>query len=63
MQTANDIRTAFLDYFVTNGHAIVLSSPLVPRDARSDVLGAPAGGRMALADSALRFRWRPRFFR
>src|SRR5438105_12748705 len=32
MQTANDIRTAFLDYFAANGHAIVPSSPLVPRN-------------------------------
>ncbi|MCW8971054.1 MAG: alanine--tRNA ligase, partial [Rhodospirillales bacterium] len=32
MQTANDIRTAFLDYFAKNGHAIVDSSPLVPRN-------------------------------
>src|SRR4029453_1356571 len=32
MQTANDIRTTFLDYFAKNGHAIVPSSPLVPRN-------------------------------
>ncbi|HYM72158.1 MAG TPA: alanine--tRNA ligase [Stellaceae bacterium] len=32
MQTANDIRTAFLDYFAAQGHAIVPSSPLVPRN-------------------------------
>ncbi len=32
MQTANDIRSAFLDYFAVNGHAIVPSSPLVPRN-------------------------------
>ncbi len=32
MQSANDIRTAFLDYFGTNGHEIVPSSPLVPRN-------------------------------
>jgi alanyl-tRNA synthetase len=32
MQTANDIRTAFLDYFAANGHEIVPSSPLVPRN-------------------------------
>src|SRR6202049_4196127 len=32
MQTANDIRSAFLDYFAANGHAIVPSSPLVPRN-------------------------------
>ncbi|HYZ41534.1 MAG TPA: alanine--tRNA ligase [Stellaceae bacterium] len=31
MQT-NDIRTAFLDYFARNGHEIVPSSPLVPRN-------------------------------
>jgi alanyl-tRNA synthetase len=30
MQTVNDIRRAFLDYFGTNGHEIVSSSPLVP---------------------------------
>jgi alanyl-tRNA synthetase len=32
MQTTNDIRAAFLDYFAANGHAIVPSSPLVPRN-------------------------------
>src|SRR5580658_6380510 len=32
MQTANDIRAAFLDYFAVNGHEIVPSSPLVPRN-------------------------------
>src|ERR1700761_5072719 len=32
MQTANDIRAAFLDYFSRNGHEIVSSSPLVPRN-------------------------------
>ena len=30
MQTANDIRKAFLDFFAKNGHEIVASSPLVP---------------------------------
>lgn len=32
MQTVNDIRKAFLDFFVRNGHAAVDSSPLVPRN-------------------------------
>jgi alanyl-tRNA synthetase len=32
MQTANDIRRGFLDYFAANGHTIVPSSPLVPRN-------------------------------
>ncbi len=32
MQTVNDIRRAFLDYFAANGHEIVASSPLVPRN-------------------------------
>ena len=32
MQTTNDIRTAFLEYFAAAGHAIVPSSPLVPRN-------------------------------
>ncbi|UUX52298.1 alanine--tRNA ligase [Nisaea acidiphila] len=32
MQTANDIRRTFLDYFVENGHEEVASSPLVPRN-------------------------------
>ncbi len=32
MQTANDIRSTFLDYFAGHGHAIVPSSPLVPRN-------------------------------
>ncbi|MEK9672909.1 MAG: alanine--tRNA ligase [Rhodospirillaceae bacterium] len=30
MQTVNDIRQAFLDYFAANGHEVVASSPLVP---------------------------------
>jgi alanyl-tRNA synthetase len=32
MQTTNDIRTAFLDYFARHDHAIVPSGPLVPRN-------------------------------
>ncbi|TDQ80614.1 alanyl-tRNA synthetase [Dongia mobilis] len=32
MQTANDIRRVFLDYFRQQGHEIVPSSPLVPRN-------------------------------
>lgn len=32
MQTANDIRRTFLDFFAKNGHEIVQSSPLVPRN-------------------------------
>jgi len=32
MQTANDIRQTFLDFFVKNGHEAVASSPLVPRN-------------------------------
>jgi alanyl-tRNA synthetase len=32
MQTANDIRRAFLDYFARDGHEVVSSSPLVPRN-------------------------------
>ena len=32
MQTTNDIRAAFLDYFAKNGHEVVTSSPLVPRN-------------------------------
>ena len=32
MQTANDIRRVFLDYFRKEGHEIVPSSPLVPRN-------------------------------
>ena len=32
MQTANDIRNAFLDFFAGNGHEVVSSSPLVPRN-------------------------------
>src|SRR5579864_6038786 len=32
MQTANDIRTAFLGYFAAQGHTVVPSSPLVPRN-------------------------------
>ena len=32
MQTANDIRAAFLDYFAKHGHEVVASSPLVPNN-------------------------------
>lgn len=32
MQTLNEIRSTFLSYFGDNGHAIVPSSPLVPRN-------------------------------
>jgi len=32
MQTANDIRAKFLSYFGENGHEVVASSPLVPRN-------------------------------
>ncbi len=32
MQSANDIRRTFLDYFAANGHKVVPSSPLVPRN-------------------------------
>ncbi|HSK39136.1 MAG TPA: alanine--tRNA ligase, partial [Arenibaculum sp.] len=32
MQTANDIRSTFLEYFGKNGHQVVESSPLVPRN-------------------------------
>jgi alanyl-tRNA synthetase len=42
MQTTNDIRTAFLDYFAANGHEIVSSSPLVPRNDRHCCSQMPA---------------------
>src|SRR5213595_92327 len=32
MQTTNDIRASFLDYFARNDHTVVPSSPLVPRN-------------------------------
>jgi len=32
MSSVNDIRSAFLDYFAAEGHEIVASSPLVPRN-------------------------------
>ncbi|MBV0912100.1 alanine--tRNA ligase [Anianabacter salinae] len=32
MPSLNDIRSTFLDYFETNGHTVVPSSPLVPRN-------------------------------
>ncbi len=32
MQTVNDIRQAFLDYLAANGHEVVDSGPLVPRN-------------------------------
>jgi alanyl-tRNA synthetase len=32
MTSSNDIRATFLDYFARNGHSVVESSPLVPRN-------------------------------
>ena len=32
MPTAKDIRRAFIDHFARNGHEVVASSPLVPRN-------------------------------
>ena len=32
MPSVNDIRTAFIDYFVEHGHTAVASSPLVPHN-------------------------------
>src|SRR4051794_5116660 len=32
MQSVSDIRRTFLEYFRTNGHEVVASSPLVPRN-------------------------------
>ncbi|MBT4428782.1 MAG: alanine--tRNA ligase, partial [Rhodospirillaceae bacterium] len=32
MQSVNDIRSHFLEYFRTNGHEVVSSSPLVPHN-------------------------------
>src|SRR6185295_15354010 len=32
MSGVNEIRSAFLDYFRKNGHEVVASSPLVPRN-------------------------------
>ncbi|MGR3585348.1 MAG: alanine--tRNA ligase-related protein, partial [Pseudooceanicola nanhaiensis] len=32
MQTLNDIRSTFLSYFEKQGHTVVPSSPLVPRN-------------------------------
>ena len=32
MATTNDIRSAFLDFFARDGHEVVDSSPLVPRN-------------------------------
>ena len=32
MSSASDVRQAFLDYFARNGHSVVDSSPLVPRN-------------------------------
>ncbi len=32
MPSSNDIRATFVDYFARNGHAVVESSPLVPRN-------------------------------
>ena len=32
MPSSNDIRATFLDYFARNGHTVVESGPLVPRN-------------------------------
>jgi alanyl-tRNA synthetase len=32
MPSLNDIRSTFLDFFARNGHTVVPSSPLVPRN-------------------------------
>jgi alanyl-tRNA synthetase len=32
MSGVNEIRSTFLDYFGKNGHEVVASSPLVPRN-------------------------------
>ena len=32
MSGVNEIRSRFLDYFAENGHEVVPSSPLVPRN-------------------------------
>ncbi len=32
MSGVNEIRASFLDYFAVNGHEVVASSPLVPRN-------------------------------
>ena len=32
MASLNDIRSTFLDYFKRNGHQVVATSPLVPRN-------------------------------
>ena len=34
MTGVNEIRSAFLDYFAREGHEVVPSSPLVPRNDR-----------------------------
>jgi alanyl-tRNA synthetase len=33
MSSVNDIRSAYLGFYQKNGHEIVASSPLVPRNA------------------------------
>ena len=32
MKSLSDVRSSFLDYFAANGHSVVASSPLVPRN-------------------------------
>ena len=32
MKSLSDLRTGFLDFFTQNGHTVVPSSPLVPRN-------------------------------
>ena len=42
MQSTNDIRRAFLDYFAANEHAVVPSAPLVPYNDPTLMFDDPA---------------------
>ena len=49
MASLNDIRTKFLDYFAEADHAVVPSSPLVPRNDPTDTGGLFIGRRPGTA--------------
>ena len=61
MPSLADIRTTFLDYFAGHGHAVVDSSPLVPRNdptlgvGRQSVCDVEKGRALVSVEKATRF--------
>ena len=57
MQSVNDIRSAFLDYFAKHGHAVVDSSPLVlPATGKRAMESALNCHRSAIQDGSWKLR-------